>query len=236
MPKSRSRSRKGARPSPEALRRLTRSRMHRRLGVLTVLVVLAAAVGWFWWQSRADEAAFAVLAEAGKAALGRVDSPPGRGGGHLTPGQSVRYGDRFPTSGIHDPEWVTPGFYTEAQSLTRLVHALEHGNVVVSYDRPGDAAIATLRMWTRLFGFEWGGRHRGAGARPRRGRRAHRLGQAAAPRDVRCPGGGGLRRRLPRAGAGKTDPLTHPGAAQYSYMTSQSDGSLPHRCPPMPES
>ena len=157
MPKSRSRSRKGARPSPEALRRLTRSRIHRRLGVLTVLVVLAAAVGWFWWQSRADEAAFAVLAEAGKAALGRVDSPPGRGGGHLTPGQSVRYGDRFPTSGIHDPEWVTPGFYTEAQSLTRLVHALEHGNVVVSYDRPGDAAIATLRMWTRLFGFEWGG-------------------------------------------------------------------------------
>ena len=62
-----------------------------------------------------------------------------------------------PTSGIHDLTWVEPGFYDEPQRSTRLVHALEHGNIVVYYDRPGPEELETIRRWTGLYQGQWSG-------------------------------------------------------------------------------
>jgi hypothetical protein len=54
------------------------------------------------------------------------------------------YGTPFPTSGVHAQTPATPGFFTHPQPLSQLVHALEHGHVVIYYDAPGEEAAARL--------------------------------------------------------------------------------------------
>ena len=43
------------------------------------------------------------------------------------------------------------------QTAERLVHALEHANIVIYYDKPGDAVLQTLDSWTGLYGGQWSG-------------------------------------------------------------------------------
>ncbi len=43
------------------------------------------------------------------------------------------------------------------QTAERLVHALEHGNIVIYYDKPGDAVRQSLDSWTDLCGGQWSG-------------------------------------------------------------------------------
>ncbi len=81
----------------------------------------------------------------------------GFGGGHLAPGQSHAYNERFPTSGIHDPVPVGPGFYRNFMAPTKLVHSLEHGHVVIYYESPGAEATQLLMDWTGLHDGYWDG-------------------------------------------------------------------------------
>lgn len=161
MPKSKSRTKKrrtagkgdipwgGAYPA---------KRRRRDIAIVAVLlVVLGGGGGFAWWQSQRAEAAFLRLAAEGQAALTQVRNLASAGGGHLSPGQSHVYDDRYPTSGIHDPNWVKPGLYDRPQGPTRLVHALEHGNIVVYYERPGDAVLETLGQWADLYDGQWDG-------------------------------------------------------------------------------
>ena len=127
---------------------------------IVVLAVLAAAVAWgvwSWWRSGSVEDIFLALAAEGTDQLSRVESPRSLGTGHLTPGQSAGYGDRFPTSGAHDRNWVTPGVYGTPKPATQLVHSLEHGLVVVHVDKPGEEVMATLESWVSLYGGPWSG-------------------------------------------------------------------------------
>ena len=56
----------------------------------------------------------------------------------------VDYGTDFPTSGPHAPRPTRAGFYDEPVALEALVHAMEHGSVIVYYDKPGDAAMKLM--------------------------------------------------------------------------------------------
>lgn len=47
---------------------------------------------------------------------------------------STQYNSNPPTSGPHLPSWVRPGIYTEPQKEGELIHSLEHGYVVISYN------------------------------------------------------------------------------------------------------
>lgn len=76
---------------------------------------------------------------------------------HLPPDASYDYRTPFPTSGPHSPRWTEAGFYSEPQRPTELVHALEHGNVVIYYDRPGTAALAQLKRWAEEYQGQWDG-------------------------------------------------------------------------------
>jgi hypothetical protein len=67
------------------------------------------------------------------------------------------YGTPFPTSGPHSPRWTETGFYSEPQPPTELVHALEHGNIVIYYDRPGSGALDQLRRWADEYQGQWDG-------------------------------------------------------------------------------
>lgn len=121
------------------------------------IVVLAAAGAGYWWQQGQIEQSFEALAAQGQPALERVESMPSQGTRHLAPGESHSYGERFPTSGPHDRTPTAPGFYEDPRPPTRLVHALEHGHVVVYYDAPGEAVLERLRDWASVYDGHWDG-------------------------------------------------------------------------------
>ena len=125
------------------------------LGVLTLAVLAAGAA--YWWMGRATEGDFMTLAAQGQAALARVESFPNDGRSHLSPGESHSYGTSTPTSGAHDPSPTAPGVYDTPQPPTKLVHALEHGLIVLYYDKPRPDVMARLRDWAGLYSGKWDG-------------------------------------------------------------------------------
>ena len=125
------------------------------IGALAVAAVAGAA--WYWVQTTNDKRSFMALAEEGRDKLAAVQSHPDKGRTHFAQGGSYNYGEPYPTSGPHDPIWADPGFYQAAMPATRLVHALEHGNIVIYYDRPGDETMATIKEWVDLYPGMWDG-------------------------------------------------------------------------------
>lgn len=76
---------------------------------------------------------------------------------HLPANADQDYGTQFPTSGPHAGRWTETGFYTQPQPPTQLVHALEHGNIVIYYDRPGESVTARLKEWANAHPRQWEG-------------------------------------------------------------------------------
>lgn len=119
------------------------------------LAAVALVVVYFIWQSNQAGTAFDETAKLGQAGLSSVVTERDNGGGH--PGRQVYYPDRFPTSGQHNPRWAETGFHEDPQNAGKLVHALEHGNVVIYYDKPGAETIALLKQWSSMFVGQWSG-------------------------------------------------------------------------------
>jgi len=97
------------------------------------------------------------LIKDGQAALAKVEDMPDDGQNHLNPGQTHEYSSDFPTSGTHATKPVAAGFYNKPQDPTQLVHALEHGNVVVYFGKVGPKqGNFILKQSKKLNGF-WDG-------------------------------------------------------------------------------
>lgn len=56
------------------------------------------------------------------------------GRNHVMPGTQVSYNSNPPTSGKHYADWVKAGIYKQSKEDGNLVHSLEHGYVVISYN------------------------------------------------------------------------------------------------------
>ena len=140
----------GERSSPAKRRR-------RNVIIAVTVTLIAVAIGAYWWISSEAERDFLAIATEGNAALSGVKNERSLGGGHLRPGQTRTYASRFPTSGSHHSVPTEPGFYENRQSAIELVHALEHGHIVIYYDKPGAVVLDTLRRWTRLYSGHWSG-------------------------------------------------------------------------------
>ena len=121
------------------------------------LAAVAVAGAFFIWQSNQDMTAFEKNAEIGKPMLSSVIVEKALGGGHYQSARQANFPVRFPTSGQHDPRWTEPGFYDTPQNAGKLVHAVEHGNVVIYYDDPGAETVALLKLWSSLFAGQWSG-------------------------------------------------------------------------------
>ena len=159
MPKSkrRKRARQGG---PKQLRwgggaKRTDHNLSRVIGA--VALVLLVGGGIYLWQTVSTARSFAALARQGQAVLTRVTLDRDDGRRHLAVGESQRYATRYPTSGAHARQWISAGFYDEPQPPTRLVHAAEHGNVVIYYGTPAEEVIDTLQRWVSLYGGQWDG-------------------------------------------------------------------------------
>ncbi len=136
------------------------AKRRRDIALFAAVVVIAAGVGgYFLWRYLADASEFDALASEGRAALQRVESFASAPNStvHLQPGEVHSYGEAFPTSGPHHRTPTDPGFYDESQPAIQLVHALEHGHVVIYYEEPGTEAMKHLEAWAGLFGGHWDG-------------------------------------------------------------------------------
>ena len=64
---------------------------------------------------------------------------------HVTEGQTVEYNSIPATSGDHWAQWSRCGFFEDGLPDERIVHNLEHGNVVVSYNLTTPEEVDELR-------------------------------------------------------------------------------------------
>jgi hypothetical protein len=141
-------------PAPRRRKRIHKQR-DRVLAALGGLLVVY--IGYSWWSISSFQEEFLGLAGTGAAALNQVQTYPSLGRTHLAAGASYNYGERFPTSGPHDIRPVAPGFYTELQRPTMLVHSLEHGHIVIYYDKPAPAILDQLKEWAGQYDGPWDG-------------------------------------------------------------------------------
>jgi hypothetical protein len=100
---------------------------------------------------------FEALAKEGQPRLSQVQTEPDRGNAHVAQGTAVAQDQEFPLSGPHWPKPTASGFYQEPQPKGALIHALEHGQVVVYYDKPGFQALSTLKRWSDELAGNWSG-------------------------------------------------------------------------------
>lgn len=100
---------------------------------------------------------FDALVKEGRPQLGRVEIEQDYGNAHVPVGTPVAKSQPFPLSGPHWPKATPSGFYKQPQPKGELIHALEHGQVVVYYDAPGFKALSALKRWTAEFSGPWSG-------------------------------------------------------------------------------
>lgn len=89
------------------------------IGVLIFLFILG--IGW-WIKNEMTP----------KVMVGEKITDLGRG--HAPIGTEVKYNSNPPTSGPHYEDWVKAGVYSEVKDDRNLVHSLEHGYIVISYN------------------------------------------------------------------------------------------------------
>lgn len=88
-----------------------------------VIVGLVAGGGWWVWKE---------ITRPAPAVLGESVEDIGRN--HVPDGTVVEYNSNPPTSGNHYGEWTRAGVYGNPVSDGNLVHSLEHGYVIMSYN------------------------------------------------------------------------------------------------------
>jgi hypothetical protein len=91
------------------------------------------------------------------ALLEDVEQHPSEGTEHVDRGTDVSYETTPPTSGPHYSSATSAGFYSEPQPEGELVHALEHGAVVIYYDEDAlsEEAEQSLREWASAHTGTW---------------------------------------------------------------------------------
>ncbi len=93
---------------------------------------LLVIVGWWVW------------AQGSKPLPGEVVKDLGRN--HVPDGTAVEYNSNPPTSGNHYAEWTRAGVYANPVSDGHLVHSLEHGYVILSYNCTKEFSIYNLQF------------------------------------------------------------------------------------------
>lgn len=93
----------------------------KRWYVWVILLVLSGAGYWLYRNLSAPVPGQAV---------------PDMGRQHVTPEEfaKITFNSNPPTSGSHLPIWVKAGIYDQPQTEGELIHSLEHGYIIISYN------------------------------------------------------------------------------------------------------
>ena len=142
--------------SPRALFRRRSRRIPVGKAVLSAVgLAVISYLGWTVWESSLARIDFDRAAVRGAPFLARVERHADEGRAHT--GTPVRYRADPPTSGPHAATVAPPGLYVAPMPADTLVHALEHGNVVIYYGTLTEEVRASLEELTRRFDGRWDG-------------------------------------------------------------------------------
>lgn len=87
-----------------------------------IVVIGIFVIAGAWW----------AIKESTKPLPGSAVKDLGRG--HVPVTKQVKYNSNPPTSGKHYEEWTKAGFYDKPVADGHLVHSLEHGYIIISYN------------------------------------------------------------------------------------------------------
>lgn len=118
----------------EKIQNAERMRTLRKWGIIAGVVLFAAA--GFWW----------LIKESTKPLPGKVIADLGREHVAKEKWEKFTYNSNPPTSGPHDAQWTKAGIYDKPQGDGYLVHSLEHGYVIISYNCANIISSAGWRM------------------------------------------------------------------------------------------
>lgn len=76
-----------------------------------------------------------------RAGCSDIETYDEQGRDHVEEGTQIEYESIPPTSGPHYGNWADPGFYSSAMPPERLVHNLEHGQLVIWFDPAAPADV-----------------------------------------------------------------------------------------------
>ena len=94
--------------------------MTKKIGIVLAIVALFGA--FLVW----------LFIESSKPLPGTKIADSGRD--HVPAGERVEYNSNPPTSGNHYADWIRSGIYDNPKDDRNLVHSLEHGYVIMSYN------------------------------------------------------------------------------------------------------
>ncbi|MBI2430478.1 MAG: DUF3105 domain-containing protein [Candidatus Levybacteria bacterium] len=106
----------------EVEKREKRNKMIRNCFIVSLLILLIGGSGWW------------VIKESNKPLPGVAVEDLGRQHIPRAEWEKYKYNSNPPTSGSHDAEWIKAGVYDSPQGDGYLIHSLEHGYVVISYN------------------------------------------------------------------------------------------------------
>jgi hypothetical protein len=159
MSRSKSRHKRTAAKVPEKMPEEAPQGLRRSHVVLLIVAFFGLSlIAWLWWNSKQADSGFQQQIAEGQSALTRVRSFPSEGlEQHVPQGSSVYYRTAPPNAGAHYPTPSNPGYYETLQPPGNLVHALEHGHIVIYYDRTSSDAMQSLKDWANRFQDRWAG-------------------------------------------------------------------------------
>ena len=147
MPVSRRRRRRSAQRGRQAEMSIPQSRPRTNIwyiiasGVIAFLVIAGFVVGGISFQGGGDGIGTATEYKEGVGEQQEI-MPTRR---HVPEEQNVVYNTTPPTSGDHWDWWARCGFYEDGLPDERVVHNMEHGNVIVSYNLPDGPELDKLK-------------------------------------------------------------------------------------------
>ena len=130
---------------PRVWRRMRRWVYLASAGLIAVLVILSFALTSFPAGGRAGSAAGGATEPTADIGTAYDDE----GNVHVSEPTPVDYTTVPPHSGNHWPQWADCGVYTSEVPDERIVHNLEHGQIVISYNLPNPDDVAQLVALTK---------------------------------------------------------------------------------------
>ena len=112
-------------------------------GVIAFLVIAGFAVGGISFQGNDSVGSSPVYVEGVGVQQEIMPTPI-----HVSEDENVAYNTTPPTSGNHWDWWARCGFYEDGLPDERIVHNLEHGNIVVSYNLQAGDELDKLREFS----------------------------------------------------------------------------------------